>query len=172
MWPSLVKIQYTELKLSCGNDPVVKNSIYSNSDLDLWQQGHFRTITLVLYIGSLTNLATWFPCGRGRTLFILGSLGQRSRSLLLYIEFLTTGSFPHDNFSSVYWIFTKLGHMIPLWKGKNRASSLKQQSADRHFVSIWHYLDSEPTSLCSFSLMRCANWRSNNYQLYSHWYNL
>jgi hypothetical protein len=35
MWPSLVKIQYTELKLSCGNDPVVINSIYSNSDLDL-----------------------------------------------------------------------------------------------------------------------------------------
>jgi hypothetical protein len=32
---------------------------------------------------------------------------------------LTTGSFPHDSFSSVYWIFTKLGHMIPLWKGKN-----------------------------------------------------
>ena len=22
--------------------------------------------------------------------------------------------FPHDNFSSVYWIFTKLGHMISL----------------------------------------------------------
>ena len=36
MWQSLVKIQYTELKLSCGNDPVVKNSIYSNGDLDLW----------------------------------------------------------------------------------------------------------------------------------------
>jgi hypothetical protein len=32
---------------------------------------------------------------------------------------LTTGSFPHDNLSSVYWIFTKHGHMIPLWKGKN-----------------------------------------------------
>jgi hypothetical protein len=43
----------------------------------------FRTITLVLYIGSLPNLATWFPCGRGRTLFILGTLGQRSRSPLL-----------------------------------------------------------------------------------------
>jgi hypothetical protein len=27
-----------------------------------WQQGRFRTITLVLYIGSLTNLATWFHC--------------------------------------------------------------------------------------------------------------
>jgi hypothetical protein len=79
----------------------------------------FRTITLVLYIGSLPNLVTWFPCGRGRTLFILGSLGQRSRLLLLWIEFLTTGLFPHDNFNSVYWIFTKLGHMIPLWKGKN-----------------------------------------------------
>jgi hypothetical protein len=27
--------------------------------------------------------------------------------------------FPHNNFSSVYQVFTKLGHMIPLWKGKN-----------------------------------------------------
>jgi hypothetical protein len=36
MWPSLVKIQHTELKLVCGNDPVVINSIYSNGDLDLW----------------------------------------------------------------------------------------------------------------------------------------
>ena len=27
--------------------------------------------------------------------------------------------FLHNNFSSVYRIFTKLGHMIPLWKGKN-----------------------------------------------------
>jgi hypothetical protein len=54
MWSSLVKIQYTELNLSCGNDPVVKNYIYSNDDLDL-----------------------------------------------------------------VYWILTKPGHMIPLWKGKN-----------------------------------------------------
>ena len=32
----LLKIQYTELKLSCGNDPVVKNYIYSNGDLDLF----------------------------------------------------------------------------------------------------------------------------------------
>jgi len=37
-------------------------------------QTGFRTITLVLYIGSLPNLATRFPSGRGRTLFILGSL--------------------------------------------------------------------------------------------------
>jgi len=35
MWPSLVKIQCTELKL-CGNEPVVKKYIYSNGDLDLW----------------------------------------------------------------------------------------------------------------------------------------
>jgi hypothetical protein len=28
--------QYTELKLSCRNDPVVKNYIYSHGDLDLW----------------------------------------------------------------------------------------------------------------------------------------
>ena len=29
------------------------------------------------------------------------------------------GGRPHNKFSSVYRIFTKLGHMIPLWKGKN-----------------------------------------------------
>jgi hypothetical protein len=27
--------------------------------------------------------------------------------------------FPLNNFSSIYQSFTKLGHMIPLWKGKN-----------------------------------------------------
>ena len=33
----------------------------------------FRRITLVLYIGYLSNLATWFHCGRWRTIFSLGS---------------------------------------------------------------------------------------------------
>jgi hypothetical protein len=84
VWPSLFKIQDTELKLSCGNDPVVKNYIYSNSDLDLWPKDRFHTITLVLYIGSLPNLATWFPFGRGRTLFILGSLPLYR--LIIYID--------------------------------------------------------------------------------------
>ena len=50
-----------------------------------------------------TKLGHMIPLWKGKNIFILGSLGQRSR--LLYIEFLTTGSFPHDNFSSVYWIF-------------------------------------------------------------------
>jgi hypothetical protein len=35
MWSSLVKIQYTELKLSGGNHHVVNNYIHSNGDLDL-----------------------------------------------------------------------------------------------------------------------------------------
>jgi hypothetical protein len=52
--------------------------------LNFWQQDHFRTITLVLYIGSLPNLATWFPCGRGITLFILGSLPLYR--LIIYID--------------------------------------------------------------------------------------
>ena len=65
----------------------------------------FRTITLIQYIRSLPNLATWFPCRRGRTLFILGSLGQGHHyykynfwqqghfhmvTLVLYIGFLAT----------------------------------------------------------------------------------
>jgi hypothetical protein len=32
----LLKIKYTEQKLSCGNDHVVKYYIYSNGDSDLW----------------------------------------------------------------------------------------------------------------------------------------
>ena len=44
----------------------------------------FHTINLVLYIGSLPNLTTWFPCGRGRTLFILGSLPLYR--LIIYID--------------------------------------------------------------------------------------
>jgi hypothetical protein len=41
---------------------------------------------VILYIGSLQNLATWFPCGRGRTLFILGSLPLYR--LIIYIHFV------------------------------------------------------------------------------------
>ena len=101
-----------------GDNPIyfgVKGQGHRYYKYNFWQQGRFRMITLVLYIGSLTNLATWFPCGRGRILYMLGSLDQRSRSLLLHCinRILTTGSFPH-NFSSVYWIFTILDHMIPL----------------------------------------------------------
>ena len=43
----------------------------------------------------------------------------KCKVLTLWAHVLLTWSFPHDNFSSVYWIFNKLGHMIPLWKGKN-----------------------------------------------------
>ena len=46
-----------------------------------------------------------------------------SRRAVLYDWVCQAGGsphrFPHNNFSSVYQIFTKLGHMISLWKGKN-----------------------------------------------------
>jgi hypothetical protein len=83
MWPSLLKIQYTELKLSCANDPVInmlfivtvtltfdQNATFNKISVISWRSVllveengvniiySFRTITLVLYIGSLTNLAT------------------------------------------------------------------------------------------------------------------
>jgi hypothetical protein len=101
-----------------GKNPIyfrVKGQGHHYYKYNFWQQGRFH-ITLVLYIGSLSNLTTWLSCGRGEILFILGS--KVKVTVTINIEFLTTGSFPHDNFSSVYWIFTKLDHMIPLWKGK------------------------------------------------------
>ena len=70
-----------------GKNPIyfgVKGQGHCYYKYNFWQQDRFRTITLVLYIGSLANLATWFPCGRGRTLFILGSL--LLYRLIIYID--------------------------------------------------------------------------------------
>ena len=73
----------------------------------MWQQDRFRTITLVLYIGSLPNLATWFPCGRGRTLFILRSLPLYR--LIIYID------------GRILWCthFLFLGAIILMWYTRN-----------------------------------------------------
>jgi hypothetical protein len=83
------------------------------------QQGRFHMITLVLYIGSLPNLATWFPTWKGKNPIYFGAIRSKVKVTITINRIFDKGLFPHDNFSSVYWIFTKLGHMIPLWKGKN-----------------------------------------------------
>ena len=70
-----------------GKNPIyfgVKGQGHHYYKYNFWQQDRFCTITLVLYIGSLPNLATWFSCGRGRTLFILGSLPLYF--LIIYID--------------------------------------------------------------------------------------
>ena len=43
------------------------------------------------------------------------------------------------------------------------------QLADRCFTRT-HYLDSEPTSLCSYTLVLCTYRRSSKYQFYSLWF--
>jgi hypothetical protein len=58
------------------------------------------------------------PLWKGQNLIYFGVIKSKVKVTVTINIFLTTGSFPHDNFSSVYWIFTKLGHMIPLWKKK------------------------------------------------------
>jgi hypothetical protein len=97
LWPNDLKINKV-LPLPQGNHVVKfgKDSIYRTKVIvrkPVWTPAIHNhiirprletgTLTLVLYIESLTNLATWFPCRRGRNLFILGSLGQRSRSPLI-----------------------------------------------------------------------------------------
>jgi hypothetical protein len=70
-----------------GKNPIyfgVKGQGHRYFKYNFWQHDRFCMITLVLYIGSVTNLATWFPCGRGRTLFILGSLPLYR--LIIYID--------------------------------------------------------------------------------------
>ena len=59
MWPRLVKIQHTELELSCGNVPVVKNGIHSNGDLDIWPND--PKINMVLPLPQVNHMA---KCGK------------------------------------------------------------------------------------------------------------
>jgi hypothetical protein len=57
---------------------------------------------------------------------------------------------------------TRLTHLVGF-----SASSLKQQSAGRHVTPLLtHYSDSEPTSLCSYSLLLCAYQKNSKYQFY------
>jgi hypothetical protein len=84
----------------------------------------FRTITLVLYMGSLPNLATGFPRGRGRTLFILGSIPLYG--LIIYIDrrilwcthFLYLDLWPND---------PKINRVFPLPQGNHVAKFVKIQ---------------------------------------------
>ena len=66
-----------------------------------------------------TKLGHMIPLWKGKKPIYFGVIRSKVKVTVTINMILTTGSFPHDNFSSVYWIFTKLGHMITLWKGKN-----------------------------------------------------
>ena len=68
MWSSLLNIQYTELKLSCGNDDAVKNYIYCNSDLDLWPNE--PKINRVLPLSQRNHVAKFvkYPIYRTKTI--------------------------------------------------------------------------------------------------------
>jgi hypothetical protein len=109
---------------------------------NFWQQGRFH-ITLILYIGSLPNLTTWLPCGRGRTLFenlaklrLLVGIGRfhwnqgeqemcASQNMPVYINYQTVSNSIYSNSDLDLWHNDPkinrvlLSHMIPLWKGKN-----------------------------------------------------
>jgi hypothetical protein len=66
-----------------------------------------------------TKLGHIIPLWKGKNPMYFGVIRSKVKVTVTINRILTTWSFPHNNFSSVYWIFTKLGHMIPLWKGKN-----------------------------------------------------
>ena len=66
-----------------------------------------------------SKLNHMIPLWKGKNPIYFGVIRSKVKVTVTINIILTTGLFPHDNFSSVYWIFTKLGHMIPLWKGKN-----------------------------------------------------
>jgi hypothetical protein len=54
MWPSLVKIQYTELKL-CGNDPVVRNWRVAGGHPHRFPHNNFSSVKNPIYFGVIRS---------------------------------------------------------------------------------------------------------------------
>jgi hypothetical protein len=65
-----------------------------------------------------TKLDHMISLWKGKNHIYFGVIRSKIKVTITINRILTTGSFPH-NFSSVYWIITKLDHIIALWKGKN-----------------------------------------------------
>jgi hypothetical protein len=112
MWPSLVKIQYTELKLSCGNDPVayfvmhtflVKPNIHKLYILRNCTNIVYIKYSLILY--NFTIIVHQFFVNQniltGRT---------TNRNLILY-KFIIKN---HENYLHVLLAFNQ-GHIIVLY---------------------------------------------------------
>ena len=58
------------------------------------------------------------PLRKGKNPIYFGVIRSKVKVTVTMNRIVDNRSLPHDNFSSVYWIFNKLGHMIPLWKRK------------------------------------------------------
>jgi methionyl-tRNA formyltransferase len=59
------------------------------------------------------------PLWKGKNPIYFRVIRSKVKVTITINRIVDNRSLPHDNFSSVYWVFSKLGHMIPLWKGKN-----------------------------------------------------
>ena len=65
-----------------------------------------------------TKLDHMISLWKGKNPIYFGVIRSKVKVTVTINRIFDNGSFPH-NFSSEHWIFTKLDHMIPLWKGKN-----------------------------------------------------
>ena len=66
-----------------------------------------------------TKLDHMIPLWKGKNHIYFGVIRSKVKVTVTINKMFDNRAFPHDNFSSVYWIFTKLDQMIALWKGKN-----------------------------------------------------
>ena len=66
-----------------------------------------------------TKCGHMIPLWKGKNPIYFRVIRSKVKVTVTINRIVDNRSLPHDNFSSVYWVFSKLGHMIPLWKGKN-----------------------------------------------------
>jgi len=92
---------------------------------------------LLLHLVSIPLESSFYmPISRRGRIMWLGMAGGRPHR------------FPHNNFSSVYRIFTKLGHMILLWKGKNPIYFGVIRSKIKVTITINRIFDNRVVSTC------------------------
>jgi hypothetical protein len=80
---------------------------------------------------------------KGKNPIYFGVIRSKVKVIVTINIILTTGSFPHDNFSSVYLIFTKLDHMIPLSLVKIQYTELKLSCGNNPVVNNYIYSNSD-----------------------------
>ena len=99
------------------------------------------------------NLATWFPCETGIILYILRSLVQRSRSLLLEIKFWQLGRFCMITLVLYIWSLTILTIWFSCGRGNNPIyfgvirSKVKVTVTIIYLLTTWSFLQDNFNSI-------------------------
>jgi hypothetical protein len=83
-----------------------------------WRPHRFPHNNFSFVYRIFTKLGHMIPLWKGKNLIYFGVIRSKVKVSITINRIFDNRVIPHDNFSSICWIFNKLDHMIPPWKGK------------------------------------------------------